>query len=266
MKKIQTKLDGRLWLSRDDKHFLGKGRIELLEGIMQTGSITKAARRMRMSYKAAWDALNEINNLFDKPIITSTSGGKKGGGTQLTKYGLDLIKIFKKIEQEHELFIQRINSGMNDFNELYKLLGRINMKTSAGNQFSVKVLNVTKGAVNSEIMLGLKGDDNLIAIITNESVKSLGIKKGIELYAIVNASQVIIIKDCEDIKISARNRLFGAIANISEGAVNSEIVIELKGGNTINAIITKSSMKDLSLKKGDKACAVFKASSVILGV
>ena len=67
-------------------------------------------------------------------------------------------------------------------------------------------------------------------------------------------------------KISARNTLKGKITKITQGAVNSEVIIELSGGMEIVSIITKSSVKSLGLKKGKEVYAVIKASNVMIGV
>jgi len=73
---VQYSLNGRLWLSQNDKSFLGNGRIELLEQIDATGSISKASKNMKMSYKAAWDAIEVMNTLSQEPLIQRVSGEK----------------------------------------------------------------------------------------------------------------------------------------------------------------------------------------------
>jgi molybdate transport system regulatory protein len=92
------------WIEKDNKSFLGKGRIQLLKLIDKYGSISKAAKEMNMSYKAAWDAVDIMNSLSKEPIVKKQSGGRGGGGTYLTKYGRELIKSFDKLENEIEEF------------------------------------------------------------------------------------------------------------------------------------------------------------------
>lgn len=140
------------------------------------------------------------------------------------------------------------------------------MKTSARNQFLGKVTVVKKGAVNDEIDLEILGGQKIVAIITRESTDSLGLKKGVEAFALIKASSVIVMTDDEGAKISARNRLAGTVSRVQAGAVNSEVVIELPGGGAIASIITNESADRLGLKAGTKASALFKASSVIIGV
>jgi len=140
------------------------------------------------------------------------------------------------------------------------------MKVSARNVFAGTVSKITKGAVNAEVTLTLKGGASLTATVTNGAVENLGLKDGLEAFAIIKASSIIIGTDLHDAKVSARNVYCGTIASITEGPVNTEVDVEIGGGNTISAVITLGSAKNLGLKVGGHACALFKASSVILGV
>ena len=89
-------------------------------------------------------------------------------------------------------------------------------------------------------------------------------KVGADAYAIIKASSVIIGTDLHDAKISARNIYFGTIAKIIVGPVNTEVDVEIGGGNTVSSVITHGSSARLELKVGGHACALFKASSVML--
>ena len=78
---------------------VGHGKIELLEHIAREGSISGGARCMRMSYKRAWDLVEELNRIFGKPVIATQSGGKNGGGARLTETGAAIVSAFRAIEQ-----------------------------------------------------------------------------------------------------------------------------------------------------------------------
>lgn len=140
------------------------------------------------------------------------------------------------------------------------------MKISARNILAGTVTKVVKGAVNSEIDLTLQGGQKMAAIITNPSVENLGLKEGTAACAIIKASEVIIAKDVANAKFSARNVLNGDVAQVTDGAVNSEVIITLTGGAQVVASITKASVHNLDLKTGDKVSAIIKASNVIMGV
>ncbi|MGR8980074.1 MAG: TOBE domain-containing protein [Gammaproteobacteria bacterium] len=138
------------------------------------------------------------------------------------------------------------------------------MKISARNQFAGTVSEVHPGAVYTEVHVRLKGGATLVAMITNESVQSLKIKTGTEVMALVKAPQIIVVTDFGGYRISARNQLKGTVTEIKPGAINSEVNIELEGGETIAATVTNESVETLGLQKGSTATAVFKAGSVIL--
>jgi molybdate transport system regulatory protein len=257
---------GSVWLHRADQKFLGGDRINLLEKIGELGSITKAAKAVGISYKTAWDAVNMINNLSEKPLVNRSTGGKGGGGTSLTAEGKKVLEQFQVIQVEHRKFLDTIEERLGNANGLYQFLRRIAMKVSARNVLAGNVSSITKGAVNAEIILTLKGGAPLAAVVTNGAVDNLGLEVGKEAYAIIKASSVIIGTDLHDAKVSARNIFCGTVAKIIEGPVNTEVDVEIGGGNTISAVITHDSAKRLELKTGGHACALFKASSVIIGV
>lgn len=93
------KIQSRIWIQKENKSFLGNGRIELLKLIESEGSISKAAKKMRMSYKAAWDNLNQIKDLSGETLIQSSNGGIGGGGTSLTCEGQKAIAVFEHLQK-----------------------------------------------------------------------------------------------------------------------------------------------------------------------
>ena len=118
------KIDGRFWLTKDGKNFLGNGRIKLLQEIKRTGSINAAAKAMKMSYKAAWERINEMNELAKYQIIKKATGGRGGGGTTLTTYAHELITTFKRFEELHRQFIERFAEAGDDTDRLARILSR----------------------------------------------------------------------------------------------------------------------------------------------
>lgn len=88
---------GRFWIENDGQTFLGYGRVVLLEKIKEQGSISKAARSMKMSYKHAWDLINSMNRQAREPLVTMSKGGKGGGGAQLTAAGEKAVTDFKSL-------------------------------------------------------------------------------------------------------------------------------------------------------------------------
>lgn len=240
-------------------------RLALLAGVAETGSISGAARHVGMTYKAAWDAIEAMNNLAGQPLVQSQHGGRHGGGARLTPQGERILATQRRLEAALAAVLERFRGEDGGLEDL-SILRSLNMKTSARNALRGTVEDVRHGAVNSEISLRLQGEDCLHAIITKDSAESMGLAPGRAAWALIKASWVILAAPDECVRTSARNRLCGTIKRIHEGAVNAEVVLELPGGNTVAAIITEASLEDLGFKAGDAACALIKASHVILGV
>lgn len=78
---------------------IGPGKIELLEAIQREGSISAAGRAMDMSYRRAWDLVDETAKIFGRPVVASQAGGRHGGGAKLTAFGEELIARYRAIEK-----------------------------------------------------------------------------------------------------------------------------------------------------------------------
>ncbi len=79
---------------------LGPDKVDLLEAIVATGSISAAAKSMHMSYKRAWDLVNMMNSSFNQPLVITATGGKHGGGAEVSDFGLNIIQIYRQMEQQ----------------------------------------------------------------------------------------------------------------------------------------------------------------------
>ncbi|NOT84939.1 MAG: TOBE domain-containing protein [Methylococcaceae bacterium] len=140
------------------------------------------------------------------------------------------------------------------------------MKASARNQLFGKVVAVSIGTVNVTLEIALKGSDTLVATITKESAESLGIQVGLGVVGLIKAPQIMLVTDFGGYKLSARNQLTGTVTRIQKGGINTEVVIALKGGDSLAATVTNDSVESLGLVVGNPATAVFKAGAVIVGV
>lgn len=88
-----------LRIDLDPEGRIGPGKVALLEQIAARGSISAAARQMNMSYKRAWDLVEEMNRLFGKPVVAARHGGRHGGGAELTAVGREVVSRFRAIER-----------------------------------------------------------------------------------------------------------------------------------------------------------------------
>ena len=272
MDKITHRLRGRLEVDTEFGSFLGDTRIRLLEAIDHYGSITRAAKAVPLSYKAAWDAIDAMNNLAAQPLVVRSTGGKNGGGTQLTEQGRKTIALYRALEAQYQAALESLAAGMNDglasdFDEFRQLLRRLSMKTSARNQFAGRIVALREGAFDCEVRIGLDnegaGASEIVAVITRESAETMALVVGMEVSALVKSSSVLLLTD-RALRTTARNQMWGEIQRIHDGPVNSEVILALPGGRSVCAVVTRDSVASLELAVGGEACAVFKASAVIL--
>lgn len=106
-KTPQLEADGRFWLTLDGRNFLGRGRVELLQRIRETGSISKAARAMKMSYRAAWDAVDAMNAAWQSPLVESGPAGSR-----LTADAERLIAAYQKAQVRHAAFLRKLAGAL----------------------------------------------------------------------------------------------------------------------------------------------------------
>lgn len=139
------------------------------------------------------------------------------------------------------------------------------MQTSARNQFAGEVVQLTHGAVNDEVTLRTAEGMEIVAVITHGSASTLGLAAGKRAFALVKASSIVVMVDVASSQVSARNCIAGTVSAVTKGAVNSQVTISA-GSAEIAAIVTNESVERLGLAAGKAASAMFKASSVIVGV
>jgi molybdate transport system regulatory protein len=240
--------------------------IRLLESIDACGSINRAAKNVGLSYKAAWEKIETLNNLSSTPLVIRQVGGSGGGGTVLTGEGRELLRKVAVLRREFAAFVGFLGERPEEALNALKMLRRFEMKVSARNVWAGTVAAIEQGAVNSVITVALKGGDTVVAVITDNSVHRLGLAPGVEVLAMVKAPSVLLGRDVRREQLSARNVLPGTVARVVPGVVNNEVIIDLPGGNTVTAINTCESVRRLGLEPGVEVSAIFKASSVLLAV
>ncbi|MDD4880770.1 MAG: TOBE domain-containing protein [Gallionellaceae bacterium] len=258
-------LVGRIYLDTDEGVLLAGQRVHLLEAIERLGSIQQAAKERGLSYKAAWDAVNSMNNLCDQPLVLREVGGRRGGGSQLTDHGRNMIKLFRAVESEYQRALDKLGGNLADMRNFNRLLNRFSMKTSARNQFHGTVTALIQGPVNFEVRMRLDDWNEVVAVVTNESAENLELRVGMEIFALVKAPSVLLYTDTE-VKVSTRNKLWGTVYDLQMGPVNVEVTVALPSGKSVIAVVTRESCDELGLAVGVPVCAAFKSSSVILAV
>ena len=140
------------------------------------------------------------------------------------------------------------------------------MSISARNVFRGKVTAVHEGPINAELEITTATGDRIVAMVTDASIRSLGIATGKEAAAVIKAPWVVLMTGKPEFRFSARNQLKGKVSKVTRGAVNSQVAVTLAGGAVINAVVTNEAADELGLKVGTETTAMFKASHVLVGV
>jgi molybdate transport system regulatory protein len=244
---------------------LDRRMIELLRAIEQSGSINQATKQVGLSYKGAWQMIERANNLAPKVLITTTTGGSKGGGTRLTAAGLSLLKLFTRLELQHRQFLQQLNQDLADDPDMLMLLKRLVIKTSATNQLFGTITSIQPGAVNAEVSVELKGGEQIVATLTLSELKLLGLSIGSDVVLLINGPEINIITDPGNLTLSARNCLCGEVIRVQYDGVDAEVVIQLPCGDSLVSTISQGCGLSLGLIPGVSVNAIFKSNAVIIG-
>lgn len=262
------KLLGRLTLETECGVFLGETRIRLLEAIERHGSISQAARSLPLSYKAAWDTLDAMNNLADEPLVERVAGGSHGGGTTLTPYGRRMVAFYRAMEQNYQEVLEGTArslgaEGEPDFAHFRRLLRRMSMKASARNQFVGPVTALVDNGINVEVRLRFDADNELAVNITRESAGHLALKIGDEVHAFVKAPAVVLARERTSSAVEG-SAFRGTISRIVTDESASEVCLLLPGGRSIVSVVDNAVLRREGLAEGIDAIAVIPPSSAML--
>ncbi len=239
-------LHGTLALASGDRSLGGPNRLALLQALLHDGSINAAAKRVGLSYKAAWDAIEAMNAMAPEALVERVTGGRGGGGTRLTGYGRALVERYTQLEQVHARFVDALDgTGMD--------LDRV-------------VTALRGGAVNDDVEVTLAGGARLRAIITRASTVTLGLRVHLPVIVLVKSTAVIVATGLGDAKLTTENRFDGRVERVAPGAVNGEVVVVTDTGLEVVAIASQSALDALGLAQGARASVLIKPSDVILAV
>ncbi|MFZ2406710.1 MAG: TOBE domain-containing protein [Methylobacter sp.] len=254
-------VDGELRLAGLDNRMIG-----LLRAIDQSGSINQAAKQMGLSYKGAWQIIERANNGSPKTLVATATGGSKGGGTCLTEAGRSLLALFSRLEQQHQQFLDQLNRSLAGNPDTVLLLQRLVVKTSARNQLFGSITAIQTGAVNAEIIVTLKGGEQVITRIAQASLGDLGLQLGADAVLLINSADITLTSASGGNHFSARNRLSGSVIRVQQDEVNAEVIVLLPGGETLIAMVTEQSAESLALVPGMPVWVMFKSNAPVLGV
>ena len=218
-----------LVLRRGGQGPVGHERIALLQVIAARRSIAAAAKIVGLSYRGAWDAVQALNNLFDRPLVRTWVGGQQGGHAEVTEDGLALIAAFGAAQQDlTQAFAALDQPLVGERSAAWRMLfWSLSMKTGVHNALRGVVDQVADGAANAEVTLNINGQVPIVAVVARQSVEDLGLTPGRPAIALIKSNFVILARDDGGLRTSARNSLAGAVACVEHGALSDEVTLEI---------------------------------------
>jgi len=176
----------KVWLEYKGEPILGKGGAKILEAIQEEEAISKAAKKVGMSYRYVWNYLAKTEKTLQEPIVQTYRGGRTRGGAKLTKLGEDLLKEYKRVEGY-------VGEILGD-EEHWEAVG---LKISARNRLKGVVKEVEKGVVAAKVKIKINTPVVVTALISKEAVEELNIKPGNNVEAVIKATEVMVAKERE---------------------------------------------------------------------
>lgn len=260
----KSDISASLTLKRGALPRVGLERVALIEAVGELGSITAAAKRLGLSYKGAWDALQALNNLFDAPLVQAAPGGRTGGAARVTDRGRAVVEAFRRVQGEIDAALVKLDDALagQPAGDLFWSLG---LRTSARNALRGFVARIVPGEVNGEVILDLGDGVEIAAVITRRSIEALGLEAGRAAIALIKASFVGLAKGGGP-PAAARNQIPGVVCAREDGAASSEIAVSIGGGKTLIAAIPLETARDLAIAVGDAVTALVEAPDIILAV
>ncbi|AVE05822.1 molybdenum-dependent transcriptional regulator [Pseudomonas palleroniana] len=235
-------------------------RIALLAHIAEQGSITRAAKSAGLSYKGAWDAIDELNNLAQKPLVERSVGGKGGGGAKLTAEGERVLRLYQRL-QALQAEVLGSDEDASDFN----LLGRLMLRTSARNQLHGQVIAIEQHGRNDTIRLQLAAGLNIDAQITHDSTRRLELAVGVEVVALIKAGwlEVLAIGQAATPGHNCMSGIIDTILAADDGP--SEVRITLPNGLVLCALAQPAALEALGASENQPIQVQFAPNNVLLG-
>jgi len=233
-----------LTLNINQQLFTDPRRIDLLRAIEKSGSLSQAAKQIGISYKTAWDAINEINQLAPKPFLITATGGKNGGGTKLSAYAVRFIQLYDLLTQLQYKAFNILNDDNIPLDDILKITAKLSLQTSARNQIYGSVSSIE--ATHIAGLVKVKLNDNqteLKAYITQQSIERLKLNIDKTVLLLIKAPLI-------ELNNLNENQLIVKVEKIVTDGQLSEISFSLPSGIMLYANKATNEVNQLKLIEG----------------
>lgn len=204
-------------------------RIEILRLVGDSGSISQAARQAKVSYKAAWQAIDTLTNLAGVALVERAVGGSGGGGATLTPAGQKLLAVAGLLNETRSQVLAAFKSNELLLPRALPALSNMSVRTSMRNQLPCLVDKLEVRGQMARVHLKLAGGAMLVSRITKASAELLGLQKGQTVLALCKATAVAVTPSAAA-KPEGVQGLHGQAVRISRGATGDEVSLQLDGG------------------------------------
>ena len=252
---LTLRLSGRL--------FADPRRISLLKQIAETGSISQGAKNAGISYKSAWDAINEMNSQSEQTLVDRATGGKGGGGAVLTRYGQRLLALYDLLAQiQQKAFDVLSHDDDLPLDSLLAAISRFSLQTSARNQWFGTITHRGHQQVQEYVEVLLNdGTTHLKVALTAKSGERLGLDEGKEVLVLLKAPWVKVTQD-PAVAAASDNQLPATITHIERGDTQCEVLMRLADGQNLCATLPLDEARDLA--ENSEVIAFFDADRMII--
>lgn len=233
-------------------------RIDILRRIKECGSISEAARRAGVSYKAAWQAIESLGNIAGGPLVETAVGGSRGGGSKLTDVGEEFLIISDELTRARAEVIARYR--LRDKPSLAHI-SMSTLRTSMRNQFPAVIEQMKMGSAQMRLLLRIGEHSRVRASLTMESAQLLGLREGMTVLMLAKATAVDI---CSPDKLPPEakddNLLHGTVIRCERERKGGECTLQLAPGITIVGFAPR----DHGLHIGEHAVGRISPASIVI--
>ncbi|MCV6612161.1 MAG: TOBE domain-containing protein [Amphritea sp.] len=233
MTNSEMNLEAQLILNLDQKMFANPRRMALLAAIAQAGSVSQGAKLAGMSYKAAWDAVNDMNQRADEPLLSLAVGGKGGGGAELTAMGERLLKLYGLLNDIQQRAVVALQDRSVPLESLLGAISQFSVQSSARNQYLGRVDQLVPSSTGEvTVTVALESGLRISASITDSSCERLKLDIQREVMALIKAPSVIL--DNASVQDTGLNCYLAEVISVCD----QDLVLRMPTGDMLYARIS----------------------------
>ena len=243
-------------------------RIDILRLVGISGSISQAARDAKVSYKAAWQAIDTLTNLAGVELVERAVGGSGGGGAKTTTAGEKLLAIADLLAHSRKEVFASFASQELLLTRSIPMLSGMSVRTSMRNQLPCQVQKLITCGQVVQVYLKLAGTGSpalvmpLVSRITKASAELLGLKKGQQVLALCKATAVTVTKYQQNARSTGDQSLTGQVIRINRSKAGDEVSLQLDTGLQLVGFAAAISR----LKNGSRVVASVNESAVVIAL